>query len=115
MTIESLVGVRLDGEDGIEIGIIEQVFDDDVTGLRKWALVRGAALPDGRDHIVPLGRSSMTGGTCRVPYTVQTVASAPTLTMADRHITSEQQARLRSHYGIGVITGTSTAGSSAED
>ncbi|QIS23473.1 hypothetical protein [Nocardia terpenica] len=112
--IENLVGTRVTGACAVELGIIDQVFDDDVTGARKWALVRGPALPDGRDHIVPLSTTNMVNGICCLPYTLQQVATAPSLSTADRHITSQLAATLRTHYGIGVITSTSTAGSSAE-
>ncbi|MBO2453824.1 hypothetical protein J4573_42510 [Actinomadura barringtoniae] len=101
------------GDDGVELGVIEEVFDDDVKHKPEWALVRSRE--SGDDHLVPVGASEMVDGTCRVPYTAEKVAAAPSLNTADQHISPEQEELLRSHYGIGVITTTWAAGSSAEE
>jgi thioredoxin reductase (NADPH) len=110
---EELLGVRVTGTDGIEIGIIEQVFDDDVRGIREWARVRKPGLAGERDHFVPVGVGSIADGTCRLPYTSQKVTEAPPLNIG-QHITGEDGALLRTYYGIGVITTSSTAGATAE-
>ncbi|WP_344247213.1 PRC-barrel domain-containing protein, partial [Actinocorallia libanotica] len=99
MDIKKLLGARMTGPDGEELGTIEQIFFDDVTGAQEWARVRTGGLLGGKDRFVPLIGSSLSGKDLTVPYDKHQVKDSPDLTV-DRHITPEQEAQLRAHYGM---------------
>lgn len=113
MDIKKLLGARMTGLDGEELGTIEQIFFDDVTGAQEWARLRMGGLLGGKDRFVPLMGSSLSGKDLTVPYDKTTVKDSPELTV-DRHITPEQESQLRSHYGLeaGTQSRTTTTPSS---
>ncbi|WP_198653232.1 DUF2382 domain-containing protein [Actinocorallia populi] len=107
MDIKKLLGARMTGPDGEELGTIEQIFFDDVTGAQEWARVRTGGLLGGKDRFVPLVGSTLSGKDLTVPYDKTKVKDSPDLTV-DRHITPEQESQLRAHYGMEPGTGTRT-------
>ena len=54
----------------------------------------------GKDRFVPLFGGKLDGKDMKVPYDKQRVKESPDL-VVDRHITPEQEARLRTYYGLG--------------
>lgn len=107
MDIKKLLGARMTGPDGEELGTIEQIFFDDVTGAQEWARLRMGGLLGGKDRFVPLVGSTLSGKDLKVPYDKAKVKESPELTV-DRHITPEQEAQLRAHYGLESGTQTRT-------
>ncbi|MEO3783560.1 YsnF/AvaK domain-containing protein [Actinocorallia sp. B10E7] len=109
MDIKKLLGARMTGPDGEELGTIEQIFFDDVTGAQEWARLRMGGLLGGKDRFVPLVGSSLSGKDLTVPYDKNKVKDSPELSV-ERHITPEQESRLRSYYELdaGAQTRTTT-------
>src|SRR4051812_33049477 len=123
LDIKKLLGARMVGTADEELGSIEQVFFDDATGAQQWARLRMGGLLGGKDRFVPLFAGSLNGKEMKVPYDRQRVKDSPEL-VVDRHITPEQEARLRTYYGLGeagsarsgkiiTTTTTSTSGKAA--
>src|SRR5215469_2032043 len=98
MHADQLVGAPVTDCDGLAIGIVEQVFRDDVDGTPSWARVRSAK----GLHFVPLAGSRMTSsGGLSVPFDSQTIMTEPGMNV-DRHMSAEQEEQLRSYFGMGV-------------
>jgi stress response protein YsnF len=100
LDIKKLLGARMIGAAGEELGSIEQVFFDDTTGAQEWARLRMGGLLGGKDRFVPLFGGKLEGKDMKVPYDKQRVKDSPDL-VVDRHITPEQESRLRTYYGLG--------------
>src|SRR5687768_16749668 len=100
LDIKKLLGARMVGAAGEELGSIEQVFFDDSTGAQEWARLRMGGLLGGKDRFVPLFGGKLDGKDMKVPYDKQRVKDSPDI-VVDRHITPEQEARLRTYYGLG--------------
>lgn len=107
LDIKKLLGARMVGKGGDELGTIEQVFFDDATGVQEWARLRMGGLLGGKDRFVPLMGGSLAGKDMSVPYDKQKVKDSPEL-IVDRHITPEQESRLRAWYGLETRTTTTT-------
>ncbi|GAB3672289.1 PRC and DUF2382 domain-containing protein [Actinocorallia lasiicapitis] len=108
LDIKKLLGARMTGSGGTELGTIEQIFFDDTSGVQEWARLRMGGLLGGKDRFVPLEDGSMAGSDLAVPYSKEKVAGSPELNV-DRHITPEQETRLRAYYGLdGSATKTQT-------
>ncbi|MEO5876728.1 MAG: YsnF/AvaK domain-containing protein [Streptosporangiaceae bacterium] len=105
LDIKKLLGARMVGAAGEELGSIEQVFFDDATGVQEWARLRMGGMLGGKDRFVPLFGGAMNGKDMKVPYDKQRVKDSPEL-VVDRHITPEQEGRLRKYYGLGDVGGT---------
>jgi stress response protein YsnF len=105
LDIKKLLGARMVGAAGEELGSIEQVFFDDATGAQEWARLRMGGLLGGKDRFVPLFGGALSGKDMKVPYDRQRVRDSPDL-VVDRHITPEQEARLRTYYGLGAAGST---------
>ena len=98
MHADQLVGVPVTDSDGLTVGTVEQVFRDDVDGTPSWARIRSAK----RLCFVPLAGSKMTcsGGIC-VPFDSRKITSEPHISV-DRHMSVEQEERLRRYFGMRV-------------
>jgi stress response protein YsnF len=81
---------------GQKIGTVEHFYVDDRTGAPTWVAVTTGLLGT-RHSIVPAVDASFADGRLSVPVGVDAVKSAPRLT--GEHLTPEDEAELRRHYG----------------
>jgi hypothetical protein len=104
--VSAAVGTTAYDADGDKLGTVEHFFVDDRTGVPSWvALITG--LLGTRTSIVPVQSASFADGRLVLPVSRDAVRAAPHVG-ADGHLGPEDEARLRSHYGLGV-TGTGEA------
>ncbi|MBS2531503.1 YsnF/AvaK domain-containing protein [Catenulispora sp. NF23] len=93
---EQFLGKQMVGRDGQEIGAIDRVFVNDITGEPDWATVRIGVLR--REHVVPLEGAQLSGDAIRVPHFEATIKNSPKLDFDD-HLGPEDVAALAKHYG----------------
>lgn len=98
MHADQLVGAQVTDFDGLPVGTVEQVFRDDIDGTPSWARIRSIK----GLHFVPLAGSKMTctGGLC-VPFDSLKILGEPPISV-DRHMSVEQEEKLRRYFGIRV-------------
>jgi sporulation protein YlmC with PRC-barrel domain len=92
---EQLLGARVTGSDGRMIGIVEQVFRDDVDGTPAWARIRSGQT----GRFVPLGTSQVTGEGLRVPFDSPKVMNGPDIEEG-QHMSAAQCEELSRYYGL---------------
>src|SRR4051795_13652396 len=91
---EQLVGAQLVGAGQEKIGKIGQVFLDDQTGTPQWVTVKTGLL-GGSESFVPLAGAQLAGeGELCVPYGKDQVKDAPSVDLADGHISEAEEAAL---------------------
>ncbi|MEU4225068.1 PRC-barrel domain-containing protein [Nonomuraea sp. NPDC026600] len=96
--IRSLLGSRVMGADGEEIGKVGQVYLSDSTGEPEWVTVR-TGLFGLKQTFVPLMNARRSGAEIRVPFDKETIKEAPNIDV-DGRLSLEEEARLYRHYGI---------------
>lgn len=96
--IRSLLGSRVIGADGEEIGKVGQVYLSDTTGEPEWVTVR-TGLFGVKQTFVPLMNARRSGEEIRVPFDKDTIKDAPNIDL-DGRLSLEEEARLYRHYGI---------------
>jgi sporulation protein YlmC with PRC-barrel domain len=96
--IRSLLGSRVMGADGEEIGKVGQVYLSDSTGEPEWVTVR-TGLFGLKQTFVPLMNARRSGAEIRVPFDKETIKQAPNIDI-DGRLSLEEEARLYRHYGI---------------
>ncbi|MCA2224101.1 PRC-barrel domain-containing protein [Nonomuraea aurantiaca] len=96
--IRSLLGSRVIGADGEEIGKVGQVYLSDSTGEPEWVTVR-TGLFGVKQTFVPLMNARRSGEEIRVPFDKDTIKDAPNIDL-DGRLSLEEEARLYRHYGI---------------
>ncbi|MGZ4624250.1 MAG: PRC-barrel domain-containing protein, partial [Blastococcus sp.] len=96
--VSAAIGSTAYGTDGHRIGTVEHFFVDDRTGTPSWVAVT-TGLFGTRHSIAPAGEATFADGGLRLPVTADVVKSAPRL--AGEHLDPEEEAALRSHYGVG--------------
>lgn len=94
---EQLVGARVTGADGKAVGIVEQVFRDDVDGTPAWARVRAGKT----GRFVPLGGSTVTADGLSVPFDAEKILGSPEIE-ASHHMSAEQATELSRYYQLSV-------------
>lgn len=94
----SIVRLQVVGPDGGRIGAVEAMYVDEETREREFALV-GLGPFRSLYAYVPMAGSRTEGERVRVPYSKDTVVSAPTLEPTERLDESELSALYR-HYGL---------------
>ena len=97
MQTEQLIGARVTGGDGQEVGTVQQIFNDDRDGTPVWARIRAGT----RERFVPLAGSEVTKEGLSVPYDANQIMSSPDIG-ADRHMSAAQTEQLRRHFGLAV-------------
>jgi uncharacterized protein (TIGR02271 family) len=97
MHAEELIGARVTGGDGQEVGTVEQVFNDDADGRPVWALIRAGK----KDKFVPLGGSKVTKDGLNVPFDSKLIMSSPEVD-AGQHMSAAQADQLNRHFGLTV-------------
>ena len=97
--VSTSIGSTAYGVNGDKLGLVEHFFVDDRTGAPTWvALVTGVF--GTRHSIVPAADATFDAASgLRLPVTSEAVKSAPQLT--GDHLTPDDEADLRRHYGVG--------------
>jgi uncharacterized protein (TIGR02271 family) len=91
-------GSTVVGNDGQEIGHVEDIYLDRETGEPEWVMVK-TGLFGPRGTFVPLAEATMQGSDIAIPYGQDQVKSAPKID-PDGELSQEQEAELYSHYGL---------------
>ena len=100
--LNRMIGAKAVDLDGRELGIITEVHLDDATGQPAWAVVQRDSFGTGAT-CVPLSGAELMGDRLRVPHEKSVVASAPRLPADQGHLSREDEAELRGHYGVAPI------------
>jgi sporulation protein YlmC with PRC-barrel domain len=85
-------------QDGRAVGVITDLYVDDVTGRPEWAVVR-TGLFSHRVTFVPLSQASLHGQRVQVPFLQGHIHEAPNID-PDGELNGEEEARLYQHYGF---------------
>ena len=98
--VSTSIGSTAYGANGDKLGTVEHFYVDDRTGAPTWVAVT-TGLFGTRHSIVPAVDATFEESAgLRVPVTADAVKSAPHLT--GDHLTPEDEAELRRHYGVGA-------------
>jgi sporulation protein YlmC with PRC-barrel domain len=95
---QELVGNTLVDRNGEKVGVVGEIYLDDVTGRPEWFRV-STALVSGRQSFVPIGGAQLLGDSVRVAYDATTIEAAAVFSI-DAHLPQEDVDRLRAHYGV---------------
>ncbi|SNS78064.1 conserved domain-containing protein [Geodermatophilus saharensis] len=101
--LSAAIGSTAHGPDGEKIGTVESFFVDDRTGAPTWVAV-STGLFGTRHSIVPATEATFTDGVLQVPVSKDAVKHAPAI--GGDHLSPEEEAELRRHYGVGAGVGT---------
>ena len=97
--VSTSIGTTAYGANGDKLGTVEHFFVDDRTGAPTWVAV-STGLFGTRHSIVPAVDATFDeAGGLQVPVSADAVKSAPHLT--GDHLTPDEEAGLRRHYGVG--------------
>jgi Domain of unknown function (DUF2382)/PRC-barrel domain len=97
--ISTSIGNTAYGSDGGKLGTVEHFYLDDRTGAPTWVAVT-TGLFGTRTSIAPAAEATLDGtGGLHVPVTAEALKNAPHL--AGDHLTPDDEAELRRHYGVG--------------
>ena len=83
---------------GHAVGVITDLYVDDVTGNPEWAVVR-TGLFSSRVTFVPLSEAAPHGLRVQVPFDRGHIHDAPNID-PDGHLSAEEEARLFQHYEL---------------
>ena len=101
--LSAAIGSAAYGPDGEKIGTVEHFFTDDRTGAPTWVAV-STGLFGTRHSVVPAGDATFAEGSVRLPVTKDAVRTAPSV--SEQHLTPDDEALLRQHYGLDTSVGT---------
>lgn len=94
---DSWIGQTAVDDTGEQVGMISEIWVDDVTGRPAWASVMGPAL-GAREALVPLAGAVALGGGRQFAYTKEQIAAAPQVAEGGR-LDEEGKEQLCAHYG----------------
>jgi stress response protein YsnF len=94
--ISAAIGSTAYGVKGEKLGTVEHFYSDDRTGAPSWVAV-ATGLFGVRHSIVPAVEASFEDGHLSLPVTADQVKNAPQIT--GDHLSPEDEALLRRHYG----------------
>jgi hypothetical protein len=97
-------GRTLSGADGIEIGVIDNLYSDPNSGEPTFATVHTGMFGT-ETRVVPLANAEVQGDSVVVPYDQELVSDAPNID-TDAGLSPDEEQRLFSHYGIDGGTST---------
>jgi stress response protein YsnF len=97
--VSAAIGTTAYDVTGQKIGTVEHFYVDDRTGAPTWVSVT-TGLFGTRQSVVPAVDASFADGGLRLPVAVDAVKNAPHLT--GDHLTPDDEADLRRHYGTGA-------------
>ncbi len=103
--LSAAIGSTAHGPDGEKIGTVESFFVDDRTGAPTWVAV-STGLFGTRHSIVPATEATFADGLLQVPVSKDAVKHAPSV--GGDHLSPQEEAELRRHYGVGTGTGAGT-------
>ena len=95
MSEGSVVGRRVCGPHGEELGVVTRVYRDEETGYAEWIAVR----LKNRDHVVPVGPTQLEGDPVAVAFDADAIGSAPDVG-SETHLSVEDHQGLMTHYGL---------------
>ncbi len=98
-------------EKGYAVGVITDLYVDEVTGRPEWAAVK-SGLFSHRVTFVPLSQAVLHGMRVQVPYAQSHLHDAPNVD-PDGRLSAEEEARLYQHYGLDYDA-TSPSGADSE-
>jgi len=104
--VSAAIGSTAYDANGAKIGTVEHFYIDDRTGAPSWVAVT-TGLFGTRQSVVPAMDATFADGGLRLPVAVDAVKSAPHL--AGDHLSPDDEAELRRHYGTGVASEASAA------
>jgi len=93
------------GSDGEKIGTVDEVYLDTASGEPEWLSVN-TGLFGMKSSFVPLQGAGQSGDSVRVAYTKDQVKDAPNIA-PDAELSTEEEQRLWSHYGLDYDAGYS--------
>jgi stress response protein YsnF len=99
--VSAAIGSTAYDANGAKIGTVEHFYIDDRTGAPSWVAVT-TGLFGTRQSVVPAMDATFADGGLRLPVAVDAVKSAPHL--AGDHLSPDDEAELRRHYGTGVAS-----------
>jgi stress response protein YsnF len=94
--LTKLIGTKVVGADGDEVGTIDEVFKDDQSGRPSWIRIR-TGLFGKKGRLVPLADSRQTERGLVVAFSKQHVKDAPDID-ADHHLSAAEVDELNRHY-----------------
>jgi PRC-barrel domain len=102
MTIQAdpaeLIGAHVVGAQGEDVGPIEQVFQEDRTGMAAWIRVRTGIFGN-KNRFIPLACVQRSKRGVKVPFSKQQIKDGPVFG-TDRHLSADQVAQLAYYYGL---------------
>ncbi|MFD2092508.1 PRC and DUF2382 domain-containing protein [Blastococcus deserti] len=104
--VSAAIGSTAYDASGQKIGTVEHFYVDDRTGAPSWVAVT-TGLFGTRQSVVPALEATFADGALRLPVAVDAVRSAPRL--SGDHLTPDDEAELRRHYGGETRPATPTA------
>jgi stress response protein YsnF len=99
--VSAAIGSTAYDASGAKIGTVEHFYVDDRTGAPSWVAVT-TGLFGTRQSVVPAMDATFADGGLRLPVAVDAVKSAPHL--AGDHLSPDDEAELRRHYGAGLAS-----------
>lgn len=97
---DGLRGMTVLGQDGSPLGVVIDVYADQLTDRWEWALTAPDGDSDERSRrFVPLDEAEVADGLLRVPYDSALVWSAPDVG-GGGHLDVDAEAELYVHYGM---------------
>ena len=85
-------------QNGYAVGVIADLYVDEVTGRPEWAAVK-TGLFSHRVTFVPLSQAALHGLRVQVPYEQRHLHYAPNID-PDGNLSADEEARLYQHYGL---------------
>ena len=96
--LTKLVGKKVVGADGDEVGTIDEVFKDDQSGRASWIRIR-TGLFGMKGRLVPVAGCRQTERGLVVAFSKQQIKDAPDID-AERHLSAAEVDQLNRHYAM---------------
>lgn len=103
-------GSQVIGEQGVKLGKITEIYQDEQSGRPEFMSVKPGMLTSGSEALVPVESASVDEEAVHVPYSRETVQNAPEADGEGR-ITPEQEQELARHYSLNSTYGMATTSS----
>jgi hypothetical protein len=93
-----LIGARVVGAEGEDVGPIEAIFEEDQTGMAPWLRVR-AGLFGTKSRFIPLAAVQRSDHGIQVPFSKHQIKAGP-LFGAHTHLSTAQVTELAYYYAL---------------
>jgi sporulation protein YlmC with PRC-barrel domain len=97
---------------GHAVGVITDIFVDDLTGRPEWAVVK-TGLFSHRVTFLPLSQATQHGMRVQVPFDQRHIHEAPNIEPHGQ-LSADEEARLYQHYGLEYAPGGAASGAASE-